>query len=47
MKKFLILIVLIKCLSAYNQSGPLRTYYGDYMYPIDTIRFLNIFINIV
>ncbi len=49
MKKLLfsILIVFITGISIYGQGSMYQTWNGDYMNPIDTLRVLNIFINIV
>jgi len=45
MKKILLLLFIIRVFGSYGQTL-LKTYYGEKMYPVDTFRALNVFINI-
>ncbi|UCH13419.1 MAG: hypothetical protein JSV22_09915 [Bacteroidales bacterium] len=46
MKKLLLIVILfIQCFIGYNQNY--KTYHGDFMSPVDTLRALNVFINII
>jgi hypothetical protein len=46
MKKLILFILLMKCVNV-NSQYIYKTYYGDYMSPVDTFRVLNIFVNII
>jgi hypothetical protein len=46
MKKYILASILIIAFQV-NYGQNYRTYYGDYLYPIDTFRVLNFFINII
>ena len=47
MKRLIIICILIRCITLCCQTGQYKTYYGYNMNPINTIRALNIFVNII